>query len=190
MTTAKQILQQIIERSRAAENGDYGVLSSGEKLAAALVLNRADWLADAGYTLADAIDRLNPAWLAQIPAAAQQLAAEREAVAAGLAKASQQAHVDALLSPSHPDEAVGLRSTLSTYGNAPGYRDATLYFTVEPLEAGIQHPPTKIELRIRPEDAEVIVRHLTDVHRSAWKAGRRPLDATPDEQRPRWIGAT
>lgn len=82
------ILEQIVDKARAAAAGDYGVLSSGEKLAAALVLNRADWLQLEGYTIAEAIDRLGPQWVAALPAAAKQLKREIEVVQEQLAKAS------------------------------------------------------------------------------------------------------
>lgn len=71
-------LQHIIEKSRDAKNGGFGVLSTSEKLAAALVLNRADWLKQMGYSMAEAINRVGPTWLARIPAAARQLVYEGE----------------------------------------------------------------------------------------------------------------
>jgi len=67
-------LQQIIAKSCDAKNGGFGVLSTGEKLAAALVLNRADWLASMDYTMAEAIERVGADWLARIPEAARVLA--------------------------------------------------------------------------------------------------------------------
>jgi len=71
-------LAQIVDKARAAKHGGFGVLSTGEKLAAALVLNRADWLASMDYTMAEAIDRVGTAWLALIPEAARLLAYEDE----------------------------------------------------------------------------------------------------------------
>ncbi|MCT2581154.1 MAG: hypothetical protein E5X23_08320 [Mesorhizobium sp.] len=50
-------LQHIIAKARDAKHGGFGVLSTGEKLAAALVLNRPDWLAEMNYTLAEARHR-------------------------------------------------------------------------------------------------------------------------------------
>lgn len=38
-------LQHIITKARDAKHGGFGVLSTGEKLAVALVLNRPEWLA-------------------------------------------------------------------------------------------------------------------------------------------------
>lgn len=72
------VLEQILDKSRAAKSGGYGTLSKGEMIAAALVLNRADWLAEMKYTMAEAIDRLGPEWLARIPVAARTLAREAE----------------------------------------------------------------------------------------------------------------
>ena len=78
------VLQQIIDKSRAARDGHFGVLSTGEKLAAALVLNRADLLASVNYTMAEAIERVGADWLARIPEAARVLEYEAE-VAGGAA---------------------------------------------------------------------------------------------------------
>ncbi|RWB95817.1 MAG: hypothetical protein EOS61_16110 [Mesorhizobium sp.] len=46
-------------------------MPTGEKLAAALVLNRPDWLAEMNYMLAEAIERVGPEWLSPIPEAAR-----------------------------------------------------------------------------------------------------------------------
>ncbi|MEX3606255.1 MAG: hypothetical protein VB142_07975 [Burkholderia sp.] len=71
-------LKHIIAKSRDAKNGGFGVLSTGEKLASALVLNRADWLDQTGYTMAEAIERVGAQWLALIPEAARELTYEAE----------------------------------------------------------------------------------------------------------------
>ncbi|MGV7167432.1 hypothetical protein ACDI35_02625 [Xanthomonas axonopodis pv. cajani] len=53
-------LQRTIEIARAAARlGAPGPLSTGEALTAALVLNRHDWLAEMGYTIAQALDRID-----------------------------------------------------------------------------------------------------------------------------------
>jgi hypothetical protein len=57
-------LNHILRVARYAKANGYGVLSTGEQLAAALVLNRADWLAEMGYTMPEAIDRIGPEWSA------------------------------------------------------------------------------------------------------------------------------
>lgn len=40
--------------------------STGEKVAVALALNKPEWLASMGYTLAEAIDRTGPQWIALV----------------------------------------------------------------------------------------------------------------------------
>lgn len=64
-------LDHILRSARSAEAGRFGVLSTGEKLAAALVLNRADLLASMKFTIAEAIERVGPDWLRLIPRVAR-----------------------------------------------------------------------------------------------------------------------
>jgi hypothetical protein len=60
MEDAAMNLQRTIEVARtAARMGGAGPLSTGEALTAALVLNRADWLAEMDYTIAEALDRID-----------------------------------------------------------------------------------------------------------------------------------
>jgi hypothetical protein len=68
--------RHLVSKCMDAKAGGFDVLSTGEKVAAALVLNRPDWLAQMGYTLAEAIDRVGPEWLALIPAVARELDTE------------------------------------------------------------------------------------------------------------------
>jgi hypothetical protein len=71
--------EHLLRKSREAKRGGreaWAVQSTGEKVAVALVLNRADRLAEVGYTLAEAIERSGPEWVAMIPQAARQLAEE------------------------------------------------------------------------------------------------------------------
>lgn len=70
-------LKHILRAARMAQAGSFGVLSTGEKLAAALVLNRADWLADMHYTIAEALDRLDTNWVLLIADASKRLQAEQ-----------------------------------------------------------------------------------------------------------------
>lgn len=72
------VLNQILDKSRTALAGSFNVLSTGEKLAAALVLNRAEWLEKMDYTMAEAIERVGADWLARIPEAARVMAHEAE----------------------------------------------------------------------------------------------------------------
>ena len=69
----------LLRKSRDAKQGGpeaWAVQSTGEKVAVALVLNRADWLAEHGYTIAEAIERTGSDWVAMIPQVARQLAEE------------------------------------------------------------------------------------------------------------------
>ena len=72
-------LHAVIASARRAKAGGFGVMSTGEKLAAALLLNRKDWLDEMNYTMAQAIDRLGPEWLSQIPQANRILEDEADA---------------------------------------------------------------------------------------------------------------
>jgi len=69
----------LLRKSRDAKHyghGAWGVQSTGEKVTVALVLNRADWLAEIDYTIPEAIERSGSDWLAIIPQVARQLAEE------------------------------------------------------------------------------------------------------------------
>jgi hypothetical protein len=50
----------------AKRMGSLGPHSTGEKLASALVLNRADWLTSMDYTIAEAIDRIGMEWASRL----------------------------------------------------------------------------------------------------------------------------
>ena len=76
MNTSDSDFQHLLGKSRDAKRrGEraWGPQSTGEKLAVALALNRADWLAKMDYTLAEAIDRVDEPWLAMIPKVARML---------------------------------------------------------------------------------------------------------------------
>jgi hypothetical protein len=69
----------LFSKSRDAKQGGleaWTVQSTGEKVAVALVLNRADWLAEIGYTLPEAIERSGAEWVAVIPQVARELSEE------------------------------------------------------------------------------------------------------------------
>ena len=69
----------LLRKAQDAKHGGHdawAVQSTGEKVAVALVLNRADWLAEHGYTIAEAIERTGPEWVEMIPQIARQLAEE------------------------------------------------------------------------------------------------------------------
>lgn len=71
--------EHLLRKSRDANRAGHdawGVQSTGEKVAVALVLNRADWLTQLGYTIPEAIERSGVEWVAMIPQIARQLAEE------------------------------------------------------------------------------------------------------------------
>ena len=71
--------EHLLRKSRDAKRGGHDawtVQSTGEKVAVALVLNRADWLTESGYTIPEVIERSGAGWVAVIPQVARQLAEE------------------------------------------------------------------------------------------------------------------
>lgn len=71
--------EHLLRKARDAKHGGHDawrVLSTGEKVAVALVLSRADWLAEIQYTIAEAIERSGAEWVAVLPQVARQLAEE------------------------------------------------------------------------------------------------------------------
>lgn len=70
--------RHLLQKCRDAAAGGWSVQSTGEKLATALVLNRADWLQEMDYTIAEAIDRVGQRWVALIPHIAKVLKEEQD----------------------------------------------------------------------------------------------------------------
>jgi hypothetical protein len=71
--------QHLLNKARDAKRGGHdawSVQSTGEKVAVALVLNRADWLAEYQYTIPEAIERAGQEWITVIPQIARQLVEE------------------------------------------------------------------------------------------------------------------
>lgn len=71
--------EHLLRKTRNAKHGGHSawaVQSTGEKVAVALTLNRADWLAEIDYTIPEAIERSGAEWTAIIPQVARQLAEE------------------------------------------------------------------------------------------------------------------
>ncbi|WP_299998180.1 hypothetical protein [uncultured Cedecea sp.] len=75
-------MQIILSKIRDAESGNLGILSTGEALIAALVLNRNDWLSDMGYTVAQALERIGPNWSARLPEISQEYRRQEASVKA------------------------------------------------------------------------------------------------------------
>ena len=67
--------EHLLRKARDAKSRGYEAWA-GEKVAVALVLNRADWLSTIQYTIAEAIERSGVEWVAIIPQVARQLADE------------------------------------------------------------------------------------------------------------------
>lgn len=64
------------QEARRSGHEAWAAQSTGETVAVALVLNRADWLTQMDYSIAEAIDRSGPVWVAIIPQVARQLTEE------------------------------------------------------------------------------------------------------------------
>lgn len=70
--------RHFLGKARDAKRGGHAawcVQSTGEKVAVALALNRADWLEEVGYTIPEAIDRTGE-WVSLIPKVARTLGNE------------------------------------------------------------------------------------------------------------------
>ncbi len=71
--------EHLLRKSRDAKRGGHeawAVQSTGERVAVALVLNRADWLSEISYTIPEAIERSGMEWVSIIPQIARQLTEE------------------------------------------------------------------------------------------------------------------
>lgn len=80
------------------------------------------------------------------------------------------------------NEPTRMQAKLITYGNAPGYRDASI--TVEVIDGGKRR---QLELALSAEATESLCREWLRNHALAWHE-HRPLDAQPNEQRrPTWV---
>lgn len=66
-------LEHLVHKTLHAKAGGFGALSTGEKLAAAILLNRFDWLQEMDYSMADAIARIDDDWLELIGPASRIL---------------------------------------------------------------------------------------------------------------------
>lgn len=78
---------QMLEVCRQAAKTDcWGVLSTGEALAAALVLDKPEILASMHYTIPQALARIGSAWAARIPEVAEIIEIESAAAKASTMK--------------------------------------------------------------------------------------------------------
>lgn len=77
--------------------------------------------------------------------------------------------------------------SLKTYSTAPGYRDIGLVLDIEELRNHGDGRARSVTLRLEAMDAAVVMSQIADIHRMAWRNGRRPIDAADDEQCPDWL---
>jgi hypothetical protein len=179
-------LAHILAKTRDAAAHGPGALSTGEALAAALILNRPDWLIAMKYTIAEALERIGPDWAQLIPPAAKQFKQECEAVEYQAALEAHEARLSKFIARADAEEeTLEFSTTFVTHGSAPGYRDVYLTFDLVPMGDGPK-PTIRTTLNIRPEDAETVVDAITDVHRFEWRNGE-PIDVKTNEQRHKWI---
>ncbi len=175
--------EHMVGKARQAAQGGFDVLSTGEKLAAALILNRPDWLSKMGYTIAEALVRVGAEWVAMIPAAAKLLN-DTEAV---FQRAEKAAHDEVALQSvaggTDGGEAIDVSAKLVSSGQAPGYRDASFTFDLQRTSSERTY---RLCIHVTASDSESMAQHLLDIHRLAWERGQ-PLDRRSGENRPRWI---
>lgn len=178
--------EHLMQKVRDAADGGIGVLSTGEALSVSLVLNRPDWLRAMGYTLAEAIDRIDESTVPMIRRAERKWLEEcSEAKYRKMQEEKTEVEAEVFTAVS-PDIQLELQGELVTYGNSPGYRNVDLVFDVRPLD-GEDDKRRRLSVRVRPEDAESIVKELLYVHRHAWITGHGPLDRVEGETKPAWI---
>lgn len=180
----------LMQKVRHAANGGINVLSTGEALAAALVLNRFDWLSNMGYTMAEALDRIDSDTVPLLRRAERQIRDElTEANEAADVARQDSAMSELRLTGDDIGEgpvSVDLQGRFVTHSEAPGYRDATLMLDVRPATENAPDIETRLNIRLGVEDTERILHALMNIHRFAW--GRtKPLDAKSDESRPAWL---
>lgn len=68
-TETDHIYRQMLGKGRDAARGGWKsvqVMSTGERLAVALICNRADWLKQMNYTMAEAIERVGQDWMSRV----------------------------------------------------------------------------------------------------------------------------
>jgi hypothetical protein len=176
-------LEHLVAKARSAKAGGINAMSTGEALAAALILNRSDWLASMGYTIAQALNRIDDEWIPLIPQAARVLAATDAYIGDARAAAQQECALAELSAAA--DGCVDVSAKLVSFGQAPGYRDAEFTFDLQRIGSGTS-ATRRVCLRINPGDGETVVRHILETHRLAWSEGG-PIDRQAGEQRPLWI---
>lgn len=180
------VIDHLVACARSADvAGRTTYHSTGEALAAALILDRSDWLRTMGYTMVEAIDRLDADWLALLPEATRRFQDVRAAANEALADGEATATLEQLVGTATVGEPVEFDAKLLTAGSASGYRSATLRFALTARR--LESAPTLIaELSIGAEDSAAVLAHFMDVHRQAWRGGE-PIDVRAGDQKPSWL---
>lgn len=176
----------LMAKVRSAATCGIGSMSTGEALSVALVLNRTDWLNGLGYSIAEALARIDSDTIALLPIAERAWRKERDALKHIEEIAQTAAAVSDLLGGDNEQTVLDLNSSLVTYSEAAGYRSVRFLFDVEPIGVASKGS-RRISLSIRPEDAETIITELLAAHRFAWTRGKGPLDQKAGEKAPRWV---
>jgi hypothetical protein len=157
-------------------------LSTGEALAAALVLNRFDWLTKMRFTIADALHRVGPEWARLIPEISEAIKPTLASLRDGARDVSDLQALANVTEASQPTNGTTeLEAKFVTHASAPGYRDLALTLDVSQVGSKQSH---RFALRLSAEDSAQIATVICDVHDFAWRR-ELPLDATPGEKRPR-----
>lgn len=181
-------LEHLMEKVREAADCGIGVMSTGEALSAALVLNRPDWLKAMGYTIAEALDRIDESTIALLRRA--ERAWQEECFAnAQLRQIEEEAAVATdVLTPAKGEPKVHLRGTFVSDSFAPGYRDINLHFDVQVVAHGQDAKKHRIVLEVNSNDGPEIMRKIAYAHRVAWDESQ-PIDIRDGETKPAWIDA-
>ena len=180
------VFAQMLSKARDAAAGGINAMSKSEAVAAALVLNRPDWLASMGFSIAEALERIGPDWARLVPDVAKQFTQEREESAEAVAERARIAKAEEFAAQQPVDGLLELSAKVVTYGDSPGYRD--VYLTVELTPQEKPDAAVRARIHLDPESGEKAVRFIKEVHEFAWnRSGGRPIDAKPDELKPRWI---
>ena len=181
--------EYLMQNVRRAATGGINSMSTGEALAAALVLNRSDWLADMGYSIAEALDRIDEPWVGMLRRAEKawrQEAAAHAQVEQIAKDAAVAASIFGAATSQENPEPLDLSAKLVTYSDAPGYRDVGLVFDVSLIGEGKPRGIHRIAFRVDAKDGESILEQILQVHRFAWRNGK-PLDMQANETPPRWV---
>lgn len=73
------------------------------------------------------------------------------------------------------------------HGHAPGYRSISLIVKMSELQSDGEGAARNVSLNFAKDDAFAAMTLIADINRFAWRNGRRPLDADPDDQPPTWL---